>query len=30
LLRAIDMLRRSRSQDDLLRIASAATRDQRG
>jgi carboxyl-terminal processing protease len=30
LLRAIEMLRRSRSQEDLLRIASAATRDQRG
>jgi hypothetical protein len=30
LLRAIEMLRRSRSQEDLLRIASASTRDQRG
>ena len=30
LLRAIEMLRRSRSQEDLLRIASAASRDQRG
>ena len=30
LLRAIEMLRRSRSQEDLLRITSAASRDQRG